>query len=125
MIRYDVLWNNLRDSVNNLYANSAASMNYWKKDTEAWRINQEINTQCARILAQNGKMYREMIELDKKQQNENLTLLEILQELKKLNKGKEEEEDGPLDNHGDGFGDDAGDQGNAERDQSAQTESKH
>ena len=101
MIRYDVLWNDLRDSVNNLYANSAASMNYWKKDTEAWRINQEINTQCARVLAQNGKMYREMIELDKKQQNENLTLQEILHELKKLNKGKEDEEDGELDSKGD------------------------
>ena len=100
MIRYDVLWNDLRDSVNNLYANSAASMNYWKKETEAWRINHEINTQCARILAQNGKMYREMIELDKKQQNENMTLQEILQELKKLNKGKEDEEDGELDGDG-------------------------
>ncbi len=103
MIRYDVLWNNLRDSVNHLYANSAASMNFWinKKDSEEWRTCSEICNQCAKILAENGKMYREMVELDKMQQNENLTLQEILKELKKLNKGKEDEEDGELDRKGD------------------------
>lgn len=100
MIRYDVLWNNLRDSVNTLCANSVAALNYYKKDTEAWRINQEIYTQCAEILARNEKMYRKMIEADKMQQNENLTLQEILQELKKLNKGKEDEED--EEHYGDG-----------------------
>lgn len=122
MIRYDVLWNNLRDSVNHLYVNSAASMNFWinnKKDGEEWRTFSEICNQCSKILAENGKMYREMVEADKMQQNENLTLQEILKELKKLNKGKEDEEDGLLNNHGDGFGADAGDQGNAERDQPA------
>ena len=127
MIRYDVLYKKLYDHVRITLSNASFNAGYQTCARSGKIGSDEYMVDVLRsILKESDKEFDKMQKRDEEaQHNANVTLQEILQELKKLNKGKEEEEDGLLDNHGDGFGADAGDQGDAERDQSAQTESKH
>lgn len=121
MIRYDVLWHDLVRDLNEArmqYALSAERLDRMKAKDLAMS-NSQVSAVLGDILKKSQKEFGCMKEKDEEaQHNANVTLQEILKELKKLNKGKEDEKDGLLNNHGDGFGDDAGDQGNAERDQS-------
>ena len=123
MIRYDVLYKKLYDHIRITLSNASFNAGYNAATRSGGVRPDEYLVDVLRsILKESDREFDKMQKRDEEAQHvANVTLQEILQELKKLNKGKEEEEDGLLDDHGDGVGADAVDQGNTERDQPVST----
>ena len=116
MIRYDVLYKKLYDHVRITLSNASFNAGFRRCAGSGKVSPDEYLVDVLRsILKESDKEFDKMRKLDEEEQhNANVTLQEILQELKKLNNGKEEEEDGE---HGriDGEGSGAGSESSGEQ----------
>lgn len=95
MIRYDVLYKKLYDNVRITLSNSSFNAGY-EACMRSGKISpdEHLVSVLRSILMESDKEFNKMQKQDEEaQHNANVTLQEILQELKKMNKGKEEEED--------------------------------
>ena len=96
MIRYDVLYKKLYDHVRITLSNASFNAGY-QTCARSGKIgcDEYLVDVLRSILKESDREFDKMKKLDEEEATQrNVTLQEILQELKKLNKGKEEEEDG-------------------------------
>lgn len=95
MIRYDVLWHDLvKDLYERCknYENAATELEKMHAEEMA-NANRHVSQALYEILSRTNYEHKKMQEKDEEAlDNANLTLQEILQELKKLNNGKEEQD---------------------------------
>jgi len=111
MIRYDVLWHKLRERLSGELTNASNRATYANAKGDVDRFNHytEITNVLGDVMKHDWMDFREMQKRDEEvQHNANVTLQEILKELRIMNgeriatmMRKEEKADGELDREGD------------------------